>query len=394
MDRPKNPPNHLMPNSTNMSVSNGNIWKEQRYFSIQALRKLGMAKQEMEEQLQSEIHKLVEEIDKKGDECINLDSFLYSSVSNNILKLLMGRSLDYEDKDRIFLNDLLKTMTMFFRPTRIHAYFPWLKSWMIKWKIWGYDRAECFMDKLGRFIEKQIDNHKRTLDQYTTRDYIDAYLQSLESTKIENSSFSEKMLKGNFQSLFSAGSTPSRATLEWTLLSMILYPHMQKKVQEELDSVIGRERQPTWADHVNLPYTLAVIYEAMRQNSIVPISMLRCTSTRVKLAGFDIPKDTIIMTNIWGVHHDPKSWENSFTFKPERFIQDGKTFRPQEFIAFSYGKRNCFGEDMAMMTVFLYFATLMQRYSISLPDESKEVQQVLGVARLVVLDNVLLKRRK
>jgi len=169
---------------------------------------------------------------------------------------------------------------------------------------------------------------------------------------------------------------------------MIQYPDIQKSVHQELDSVLGRERQPTWSDHINLPYTLAVIYEAMRQHTVVPISMLRCASQGTKIAGYDIPKETIVMTNIWGVHHDVESWKDPFDFKPERFIQDGKTFRPQEFIPFSFGKRNCPGEDMAIMTVFLYFASIMQRYTISFQKKDYEYKQVLGVARLVILDNL------
>lgn len=395
LDRPKNPPNHLLPKSTNFSVSNGDKWKEQRKFSIQLLRQLGMAKQEMEDQIQNEIQKLCSEIDKKRGEPVNLDGLLYSSVSNNMLNMLIGKPLDYDDKDRIFLNRMLQTMTVFFRPTRVHAYFPWLKWWMTKLKIWGYDQAGYFMEKFAKFIQNQIDSHKKTLDQDITRDYIDGYLKTMSSYPASyiESSFSEKMLKGNFQSLFSAGSTPSRAALEWSILSMILYPEVQAAVHKELDSVLGREKPPSWSDHKNLPYTLAVIYESMRQNTIVPISMLRCTSKRTKISKYDIPEKTIIMTNIWGVHHDPASWDDPYNFKPERFIQDGKSFRPPEFIPFSYGKRNCPGEDMAIMTVFLYFASLMQRYSISLYSKDDEVKQVLGVARLVILDNIKLTIR-
>ncbi|GFY33382.1 cytochrome P450 2U1 [Trichonephila clavipes] len=146
------------------------------------------------------------------------------------------------------------------------------------------------------------------------------------------------MLKGNFQSFFSAGSTPSRATLEWCFMSILRYPDVQKAIHEELDAVLGRDRRPTWDDHLALPYTMSVIYEVMRQNTIVPISMLRCTSSRTKIAGYDIPKDTIVMTNIWGVHHDPKDWNDPFSFKPERFLMDGKAVKPQAFIPFSFGK--------------------------------------------------------
>ncbi|GBO07929.1 hypothetical protein AVEN_19268-1, partial [Araneus ventricosus] len=124
LDRPKNPPNHLLPDSTNLSVSNGMVWKEQRRFSIQALRDLGMSKSRMESLIQGELNKLIEIIDSKNGEAFNLDEFLLPSVSNIILTLLTGSALDFGHEDRLFLNRMLQTMVLFFRPTRLHAYFP------------------------------------------------------------------------------------------------------------------------------------------------------------------------------------------------------------------------------------------------------------------------------
>ncbi|GFS66620.1 cytochrome P450 2J6 [Trichonephila inaurata madagascariensis] len=393
MDRPKNPPNDLLPNSTSLSVSNGLIWKEQRHFSVQALREHGMAKSKMEDIIQIQLNMLMEEIDSKKGNPMNLDQLLLPTVSNVILTMLIGKPLDFKDKDRVFLNKMLQTMVVFFRPTRFHAYFPSLRYWMASLKIWGYDKAEYYMNKFEKFIVAQIEHHKKTFDNQNVQNYIDSYLLTLK-TKIEKvSSFSEKMLKGNFQSFFSAGSTPSRATLEWCFMSMLRYPDVQKAIHEELDTVLGRDRRPTWDDHLDLPYTMSVIYEVMRQNTIVPISMLRCTSSRTKIAGYDIPEGTIVMTNIWGVHHDPKDWDDPFSFKPERFLMDGKAVKPQAFIPFSYGKRNCPGEDMAIIMVFLFLTTLMQRYSITLPDTDFDIKQVVGVAKLVILDNVCLKIR-
>ncbi|GFU45719.1 cytochrome P450 2J6 [Nephila pilipes] len=393
MDRPKNPPNHLLPNSTSLSVSNGLIWKEQRRFSVQVLRELGMAKSKMEDFIQIQLNMLMEVIDSKKGSPINLDEILLPSVSNVVLTMLTGRSLDFKDKDRLFLNKMLQTMVVFFRPTRFHAYFPSLRYWVAKLKIWGYDQAEYYMDKFEKFIVAQIENHKKALDNHYVQNYIDSYLLVLKSKAEKVSSFSEKMLKGNFQSFFSAGSTPSRATVEWCFMSMLCYPEVQKAIHEELDAVVGKDRRPTWNDHLMLPYTMSVIYEVMRQNTIVPISMLRCTSKRTQIAGYDIPKDTIVMPNIWGVHHDPKDWDDPFIFKPERFLKDGKAVKPQAFIPFSYGRRNCPGEDMAIIMVFLFFTSLMQRYSITLPDSDSGIKQVVGVAKLVILDNVCLKRR-
>ncbi|XP_054724318.1 cytochrome P450 2J6-like [Uloborus diversus] len=392
MDRPEHPPNHLLPDSINMAISSGEIWKEQKLFFIQTIRKLGMGKQEMERLIQEELQQFCREIENGKGSPINLGPLLMTSVSNNIFALLTGRKLNYTDKDRLFLNDSLALMTLYFRPTRIHAFFPSVKSWMAKLKIWGYDEVRSQMLKLSEFINGQIEEHKNS-SNCGSSNYIDEFLAHM--NEHNSTTFTERMLRGNIQSLFGAGSTPARATIEWALVCMVLYPDIQKVVHEELDSVIGKERFPAWNDFKTLPYTTAVMYEVMRKCTIIPISMLRTNRTKCRIGGYDVPEGSIIMTNIWGVHHDSKVWRDPFTFRPERFLQNGDVVKPSEFIPFSYGRRKCPGEEMALMEVFLYFTTLMQRYNIEPPAENVSCyKKVLGIANMAIPDNICLKLRE
>ncbi|CAG2116218.1 unnamed protein product, partial [Medioppia subpectinata] len=84
------------------------------------------------------------------------------------------------------------------------------------------------------------------------------------------------------------------------------------------------------------------------------------------ISGFKIPKDTHIMANFWAIDNDPNLWENPSQFRPERHLsEDLKTFRkPEHLIPFSYGKRSCPGEGLAVVEVFLYLSSLLQKYDI------------------------------
>lgn len=55
-------------------------------------------------------------------------------------------------------------------------------------------------------------------------------------------------------------------------VAMLLYPDIQKKAQEELDSVIGRDRLPSFEDRPRLPFVDAVCKEALRWRPIAPLS--------------------------------------------------------------------------------------------------------------------------
>lgn len=65
------------------------------------------------------------------------------------------------------------------------------------------------------------------------------------------------------------------------------------KVHKEIDKVIGRNRPPTMADQVNMPYTNAVIHEVQRFGDVVPMGLPHMTYRDTELQGFFIPKVSV-----------------------------------------------------------------------------------------------------
>jgi hypothetical protein len=54
-------------------------------------------------------------------------------------------------------------------------------------------------------------------------------------------------------------------------VAMLLYPDVQKKAQDELDSAIGRERLPSFEDRPRLPFIDAVCKEILRWRPVAPL---------------------------------------------------------------------------------------------------------------------------
>jgi cytochrome P450 len=54
---------------------------------------------------------------------------------------------------------------------------------------------------------------------------------------------------------------------------MVLHPEVLQKAQEELDTVVGNDRLPSFADRPNLPYINAVVLEVFRWHNIGPTGM-------------------------------------------------------------------------------------------------------------------------
>jgi cytochrome P450 len=52
---------------------------------------------------------------------------------------------------------------------------------------------------------------------------------------------------------------------------MVLYPEVQKRAQEEMDTVLGHGHLPQFGDEDALPYLKAVLHEVLRWNPPVPL---------------------------------------------------------------------------------------------------------------------------
>ena len=79
--------------------------------------------------------------------------------------------------------------------------------------------------------------------------------------------------------------------------------------------------------------------EIHRYATIVPLSVLHSTMKKTTFRNYVLPKDTIVMQNIWAVHFDSKLWGDPEVFRPERFLdENGRVVKPEYFIPFSVGK--------------------------------------------------------
>ena len=54
---------------------------------------------------------------------------------------------------------------------------------------------------------------------------------------------------------------------------MALHPEVQRKAQEQLDSVIGTDRLPNLDDVTALPYVEAIVKELFRWHPVTPLGM-------------------------------------------------------------------------------------------------------------------------
>ena len=61
-------------------------------------------------------------------------------------------------------------------------------------------------------------------------------------------SITEAQLVSVCQDIFVAGTETGSTTITFCLMFMCLHPNIQEKIHQELDSIIGQNRYPTYAD--------------------------------------------------------------------------------------------------------------------------------------------------
>ena len=75
---------------------------------------------------------------------------------------------------------------------------------------------------------------------------------------------------------------------------MAIFPSVQRKAQNELDTVLGPSRVPTIDDVPSLPYLRAVLMEIMRWSPTLPVGVPHRAMQEDKYGGYIIPAGTIV----------------------------------------------------------------------------------------------------
>ncbi|CAN1282287.1 Cytochrome P450 CYP82J17 [Linum perenne] len=130
------------------------------------------------------------------------------------------------------------------------------------------------------------------------------------------------IIKSNAMTLLTARAETTRITLIWIISNLLNNKRALKLVQEELDSIVGRERWVDDSDIEKLVYLQAVIKETMRLYPAGPLAAPHVATKDCLIAGHHVPKGTRVLLNLWKMQRDPVVWSNPNEFIPERFLEE------------------------------------------------------------------------
>ncbi|KAL6128667.1 hypothetical protein ACLB2K_072022 [Fragaria x ananassa] len=163
----------------------------------------------------------------------------------------------------------------------------------------------------------------------------------------------------------------SAVMVVWIFSELMRHPRVMKNLQQELDSVIGKDRMvQEVTDLPKLGYLNMVVKETFRLHPAGPLLVPHESINDTTVQGFKIAKKSRILFNVWSIGRDPKLWsENVEEFYPERFLDSKIDLQGHDFelIPFGSGRRGCPGMKLGLTTVQLVVAHLVHCFDWELP---------------------------
>eukprot|EP00601_Ochromonadales_sp_CCMP2298_P022185 CAMPEP_0173321538 /NCGR_PEP_ID=MMETSP1143-20121109/29464_1 /TAXON_ID=483371 /ORGANISM="non described non described, Strain CCMP2298" /LENGTH=678 /DNA_ID=CAMNT_0014265297 /DNA_START=41 /DNA_END=2075 /DNA_ORIENTATION=- len=270
---------------------------------------------------------------------------------------------------------------------------------------------EANMDLLNNVLNELIVN------AFATRDVQDVEeLENRNYDEIENTSLlrflvdmrgeesTSKQLRDDLMTMLIAGHETTAAVLTWTFYELSQNPELQRRVQEEVDTVLGG-RRPQYEDMINLPLLRRCLAETLRMYPEPPLLIRRAlVDDELPQGGASkktfIPRGTDIFISTWNVHRSPLFWESPDTYDPDRFTREFRNpgqkewagykpggqlqMYPNEvhsdfaFMPFGGGSRKCVGDQFAMMESITTVAVILQDFDLTLAIPAAEVGMRTG----------------
>lgn len=205
------------------------------------------------------------------------------------------------------------------------------------------------------------------------------------------------------QNIILASTDTTHVAMTWAVSLLVNNKQVLKKAQEEIDQLVGKERNVEESDVPNLPYLQAIFKEALRLYPSAPLAVPHEAMEDTNISGYSIPAGTMVIFNLWKIQRDPTVWEEPSKFKPERFAasnshqEEDSSMTGQSFqlLPFGAGRRMCPGMTFALQVSHLSLARLLHGFELEVEgDELVDMSEGCGLTMPKVTPlNVILKPR-
>ncbi|CAH0402111.1 unnamed protein product [Chilo suppressalis] len=347
-------------------LTDGELWKEQRRFLVKHLKEFGFGRKGMGNIACSEaaymINDLAETLGNNNEGVMQMHNFFNTYILNTLWSMMAGiRYNPKEPQMQVLQNLLFDLFSAVDMVGTAFSHFPLLC--IIAPTTSGYKDFVKTHKRIWKFLRDEIASHEERFDpDKEDRDFMDVYIRILREHG-EVNTYSKGQLVAMCMDMFMAGTETTSKSMSFGFSYLVREQEVQKKAQMEIDRVVGRDRRPCLDDRDQMPYNSAIVHECVRhfmgRTFGVPHRALRNT----KLAGYNIPEDTMIVSNFTNILLNDDLFPDPYAFKPERFLCDGQVKLPDYYFPFGMCKHRCMGDVLAKCNIFIFTTTMLQKFS-------------------------------
>ncbi|HEV2558912.1 MAG TPA: cytochrome P450 [Microvirga sp.] len=224
----------------------------------------------------------------------------------------------------------------------------------------GRIRARPAIRFFEEMVRELIDNRKALLASggAAPRDLLTLLLEAADPET--GRGLTDVEVQANIVTFIGAGHETTANALSWSLYLLSQAPDARARVEREVDEVLGdRAFEP--ADVERLPFTRAVIDEAMRLYPPVPF-LSRAALADDRIGGLKIPKNSIVVIAPYLLHRHRTLWEEPEAFVPERFLPERRGAIDRfAYLPFGAGPRVCIGASFSLQEAVIVLALFVRR---------------------------------
>ncbi|KAF4944836.1 hypothetical protein FSARC_14568 [Fusarium sarcochroum] len=294
-----------------------------------------------------------------------------TTAASTVLKMTYGYAVEPQGPDTLV--DLIERMMTEFSlaavpfawlvdlvPMLQHLpeYFPGAKFKKTARKWRESIRAVAYIPY--RFVQRQIasDNYRPS--------YVSKLVHQCEQDGPADTTLchdDEEAIAWSAASLYGAAADTTVITLTTFTLAMVLFPQVQLRAQNEIDSLTGSNRLPSFQDRDRLPYINALVKETLRWWPIAPMGFPHTADEDIQYNNIHIPKGAYLLPAVWWFLHDPAVYAEPQKFDPERFLSPRNEPDPSSEV-FGYGRRICPGRFFADASLYLNIVKCLAAFNI------------------------------
>ncbi|MEV0779787.1 cytochrome P450 [Streptomyces sp. NPDC050428] len=230
-------------------------------------------------------------------------------------------------------------------------------------------KAEAASSALRTAVAEIIAEHRAHPDTYD--DIVSLLLTAQDDT---GATLPDDEILSEIVALLAAGSETTAVVLAWLFHELGRNPDMERRLHEEVDSVLAGEELT--ADHLGqLPYTGRLVQETLRLYA--PWLVTRQALRTVRLGETVLTAGADVIFSPYAVHRDPGLYDNPERFDPDRWHPDRPQPPREAFLPFGVGKRMCIGDAFALTEAKVITAFVASRWRLkAVPGSVRPVGEI------------------